>query len=248
MSPGRASRLDTFLSAAMRRHFCKLLMLAVIATGTLWPRLTLADDLAAKARSLLAEGMKPEAIAERLMEQGADPEDAAVALFAAAPNLRAMRAVAFTVVRAGVGADGAAAVPLAAGVAGLAQPAPVPAAIAIALTVPDQAATAAGALSEAAPQAAPLIAAITAKLVPRIAAEVAAAVARAVPSQTLFISAAVLQAAPAERDRIIAAVAGATGLKPELLAAPDAVVEAVGGNALREALEVLADLPVARTE
>jgi hypothetical protein len=234
----------------MQRRFGKLLMLGVVAI--LWSSpgsgLARADDLAGQARSLLAGGMKPEATALRLMEQGADPEDAAVALFAAAPNLRAMRAVAFAVVRAGILADRAAAVPLAAGVAGLAQPAPVPVAVAIALTVPDQAAAGAGTLSEAAPQAGPLIAAITAKLVPGIAAEVAAAVARAVPSQALFICAATLQAAPGERDRIIAAVARATGLKAETLAAPDAVVEAVGGNALREALEVFADLPVGRTE
>src|ERR1700758_4435137 len=40
-----------------------------------------ADDLAGDARKLLATGMKPDAAALQLMQQGAYPEDAAAALF-----------------------------------------------------------------------------------------------------------------------------------------------------------------------
>src|SRR3954463_3396035 len=90
------------------------LVMAFVATAAF------ADDLVGNARGLLSQGLKPDAAAVRLIEQGADPEDAAAALFTANADLHAIRAVAFAVVRAGIAKDPASAVPLAAGVAGLA--------------------------------------------------------------------------------------------------------------------------------
>ncbi len=229
--------MDALLSRARRLVFA---LAAVIAASTM----VLADDLAGQARALLGQGLRPDAAALRLMERGADPEDAAATLFQAAPDLHAMRAVAFAVVRAGIEKDRASAVPLAAGVAGLVQPAPVPVAAAVAVALPGEASNTAAVLAEAAPQAAPLIAAAIAKLAPDIAPEVAAAVARGAPSQALFTASAARQAAPGRHEDIIAAVARATGIKADDLRTPDTVVELVGGNAVREALEVLADLPI----
>jgi len=205
-----------------------------------------ADDLSDQARRLIAGGLSPEAAALRLIGEGAYPEDAAAALFEAAPEQRDVRRVAFAVVRAGAAADPAGAVLLAADVAGLAQPAPVPVAAAVALAAPDQAAAAARVVAEAAPQAAPLIASAMIRLAPQTAAAVAAAAARAVPSQAVFTAAAALHTAPAAaREAIIAGVARATGLSAPSLREPDYVTDEVGGNAMREAEEVLADLPLA---
>ncbi|MBV8537729.1 MAG: hypothetical protein JO128_19195 [Alphaproteobacteria bacterium] len=205
-----------------------------------------ADDLREHARRLIASGSAPEAAALRLIQEGAYPEDAAAALFDVAPEQRDVRRVAFAVVRASAAADPTGAVLLAADVAGLAQPAPVPVAAAIALAAPDQAAAAARVIAEAAPQAAPLIASAMIRLAPQTAAGVAAAAARAVPSQAIFTTAAAVHTAPADsREPIIDAVARATGLAAPSLREPDYVTDEVGGNAMREAEEVLADLPLA---
>jgi len=204
------------------------------------------DDLRDEARRLIAGGITADAAALRLIQEGAFPEDAAAALFGIAPEQRDVRRVAFAVVRAGAAADPAGAVLLAADVAGLAQPAPVPVAAAIALAAPDQAADAARVVAEAAPQAAPLIASAMIRLAPKTAADVAAAAARAVPSQAVFTTAAALHTAPADaREPIIDAVARATGLTIQSLREPDYVTDEVGANAMREAEEVLADLPLA---
>jgi ribonuclease E len=204
-----------------------------------------ADDLAGDARKLLATGMKPDAAALQLMQQGAYPEDAAAALFEAAPALQAVRQVAFAVVRAGAAADPQGAVALAAGVAGLSQPAPVPVAAAVALAAPDQAAAATRVLAEAAPQAAPLIVSAMIRLSPASASDVAVAAARAVPSQALFTTSAALQTAPdADSEAIIAAVSKASGQPEPTFRDMDYVARAIGANAMREAQEVLADLPL----
>src|SRR5256885_15421844 len=104
------------LLIALRRALSRLAVLAL----ALAPVGALGQDLTTQARGLLGQGLKPDAAALRLIEQGADPEDSAAALFSVAPDLRAIRAVAFAVVRAGIAADATSAVPLAAGVAGLA--------------------------------------------------------------------------------------------------------------------------------
>lgn len=204
-----------------------------------------ADDLSNQARQLIAGGLSPEAAALRLIQNGAYPEDAAAALFAAAPEQRDVRRVAFVVVRAGASADPAGAVLLAADVAALAQPAPVPVAAAIAVAAPAQAAAAARVVAEAAPQAAPLIASVMIGLAPQTAVGVAVAAAQAVPSQAVFTTAAALHTARAgDREPIIAGVAQATGLAVASLREPGFVVDEVGANAKREAEEVLADLPL----
>jgi hypothetical protein len=205
-----------------------------------------AGDLRDEARRLVAGGLSPDAAALRLIREGAYPEDAAATLFEIAPEQRDVRRVAFAVVRASAATDPAGAVLLAADVAGLAQPAPVPVAAAIAVAAPDQAAAAARVVAETAPQAAPLIASAMIRLAPQTAASVAAAAARAVPSQAVFTTAAALHTAPPDaREPIIDAVARATGLSAATLREPDYVTDEVGGNAMREAEEVLADLPLA---
>ena len=217
--------------------------LAAMAVGA-----AAADDLSAQARALLAGGLAPEKAAVRLMQQGSDAEDAAAALFEIVPDQTAERRVAFAVMRAGIAADPEGAVPLAAEIAGLAQPAPVPVAAALAVAAPQKAAAAARVIAGAAPQAAPLIAAAIIRLAPQTAADVAAAVAEAVPSQALFTAAAALQTAPAAaREPIIDAVTRVTGIEAQALRGQDAVRDAVGANAMREAEEVLADLPLAET-
>jgi ribonuclease E len=222
-----------------------VILLATVLSVTCAVAAGAADDLRDEARRLIAGGLGADAAALRLIRQGAYPEDAAAALFEVAPEQRDVRRVAFAVVRASAAADPADAVPLAADVAGLAQPAPVPVAAAIALAAPNQAADAARVVAEAAPQAAPLIASAMIRLAPQTAAVVAAAAARAVPSQAVFTTAAALHTAPQEaREPIIAAVARATGLAPASLREPDYVTDEVGGNAMREAEEVLADLPL----
>ena len=219
-----------------------LLALAVVAVSTV----ALADDLAAKARGLLAQGLRPDAAALRLMQEGAYPEDAAAALFEAAPGFTAVRAVAFAVVRAGAAADPGGVVLLAADVAGRAQPAPVPVAAAVAVAAPQQAAAATRALAEAAPQAAPLIVAAMVRLAPQQAVDIAVAAAGAVPSQATFTTAAALQTAPAEaREPIIVAVAKASGLSADSLRDMDYVTLAIGANAMREVGEIFLDLPLA---
>lgn len=201
-----------------------------------------AQDLAAQARILLRQGLAPETAALRLLGGGAYPEDIAAALFGVAPN--AVRAVSFALVRAGAAADARTAVPLAADLAGLSQPAGVPAAAALALTVPDQAAAGAATLAQAVPQAAPLIAATMVRLVPGRAAEIAAATARAVPQQAVFVASAANLALPQAREAVLVAVGGAIGLAPARLAILAEASEAVGANAVREADEALAGLPL----
>lgn len=204
-----------------------------------------ADDLSDQARQLIAGKMSPEAAALHLIAQGAYPEDAAAALFAVAPEQRDVRRVAFAVVRASAASDPAGAVLLAADVAGLAQPAPVPVAAAIAVAAPAQAAAAARVVAEAAPQAAPLIASAIIRLAPQTAVAVAVATAQAVPSQAIFTTAAALHTAPAnDQGPIVDGVSRATGLAAASLREPGYVTDAVGANAMREAEEVLADLPL----
>ncbi len=208
--------------------------------------IAVAEDLVVKARGLLSQGLKPDATALRLIEEGAYPEDAAGALFEAAPGIPAVRAVAFAVVRAGAAADPDGVVALAADVAGRAQPAPVPVAAAVAVAAPQQAAAATRALAEAAPQAAPLIVAAMVRLAPQYAVDVAVAAAGAVPSQALFTTSAALQTAPdTAREPIIVAVAKASGLAEASLRDMDYVGRAIGDNAMREVSEVFLDLPLA---
>jgi len=222
-----------------------VILLATVASAAWAMAAGAGDDLRDQARRLIAGGLGADAAALRLIQQGAYPEDAAAALFEVAPGQRDVRRVAFAVVRASAAADPAGAVPLAADVAGLAQPAPVPVAAAIALAAPDQAADAARVVAEAAPQAAPLIASAMIRLAPQTAAAVAVAAARAVPSQAIFTAAAALHTAPQDaREPIIEAVARATGLAAASLRDPDYVTDEVGGNAMRESEEVLADLPL----
>jgi hypothetical protein len=215
---------------------------AVAVAAMLAAAPTSAQDLATQARALLAQGLSPEAAALRLLDGGVYPEDIAAALFRISPH--AVRAVSFAMVRAGAAGDAGAALPLAADIAGLAQPAAVPAAAALALSVPDQAAAGAAALAQAVPQAAPLIAATMARLVAPRAAEIAAAAARAVPQQAIFVASAVSLALPAAKDAVFAAVGAATGLPGARIAVLADASEAVGANALREADEALAGLPL----
>lgn len=201
-----------------------------------------AQDLASQARALLVQGVAPEVAATRLLDSRAYPEDVAAILFQLAPG--AVRAVSFAVVRAGAAADPGAAIPLAADIAGLAQPAAVPAAAALALVVPDQAPAAAAALAQAVPQAAPLIAATMARLVSARAPAIAATTARAVPQQAIFVAAAVSFVLPMAKEAVFAAVATAIDLPPGRVAVLAEASEAVGANAAREADEALAGLPL----
>ncbi len=114
----------------MRRFAAAFALLA-------WTAAAGAQTLDQQAGTLLSQGMAPEAVASRLAGAGNYPEDVAAVLFRVAPG--SVRAVAFAVMRDSVRAEAASVVPLAAELAGLAQPAAVPVAAAIALSAPGQA-------------------------------------------------------------------------------------------------------------
>jgi hypothetical protein len=209
-----------------------------------WTTGAAAQTLDEQARTFLAQGMTPEAAASRLVSAGTYPEEVAAVLFRLAPG--SVRAVAFIVARDSARTAVASVVPLAAELAGLAQPATVPVGAAIALSAPDQAAASAAVLAQVVPQAAPLIAAAMAKLAPSLAAEIAAAAAGAVPQQAIFIAAAVAFARPEAKAATFGGVARAIGSTAERVALLAEASELVGANAVREAEEALAGLPLGR--
>jgi hypothetical protein len=216
------------------------LLAAALALGV-WTVAAQAQTLDEQLRTLLAGGTTPANAASRLVAAGAYPEDVAALLFRAVPG--AIRAVAFAVVRDSARFPGTALVPLAAELAGLAQPEAVPAA-AIALAAPDQITEAAGVLAQAVPQAAPLIIAAVAKIAPMFTAACAGAAARAVPQQGIFIAAAAAVTHPETREATFTAVGLAIGMPGDRVAVLAEASEAVGANAFREADEALAGLPL----